>query len=90
MWDLNSYPYTVVADNTVLQFEQQNDCTVMATWGQVVDFAVAGILQFADTEGRLTCVANGLAAYEFCQPGGNEYQANIDRLTRNCLDELSK
>lgn len=90
MWDLNSYSYTVTADNTVLQFEQQNDCTVMATWGQVVDFAVAGMLQFADTEGRLTCVANGLAAYEFCQPGGNEYQANIDRLTRNCLDELSK
>lgn len=90
LWDLNSYTYTVTADNTVLQFQEQNNCTVMATWGQVVDFAVAGILQFADTEGRLTCVANGLAAYEFSQPGGNEYQANIDRLTRNCLDELSK
>ena len=90
MWDLNAYQYTAEGENTVEKFQNENHCTVMATWGQVVDFAVGGMLDFESVNGRGRCVANGLAAYEFYQPGGNQYQANVERLSRNCLDYLNK
>lgn len=90
-WDLNAYRYTVEGENTVELFQNQNHCEVVATWGHVVDYAVAGMLSFpayGERAGR--CVAIGLSAYEFNQAGGNEYQANVDRLTRNCINYLNE
>ena len=90
-WDLNAYRYTVAGDNTVQMFELQNNCEVVATWGHVVDFAVAGMLSFPATDTRAgRCVAIGLSAYEFNQSTGNVYQANVERLTRNCIDYLNE
>ncbi|MDE6097775.1 MAG: DUF4960 domain-containing protein [Muribaculaceae bacterium] len=90
-WDLNAYRYTAEGDNTVEMFQNQNHCDIVATWGHVVDYAVAGMLSFPSTDTRAgRCVAIGLAAYEFNQEGGNEYQANINRLTRNCIDYLNE
>lgn len=90
-WDLNAYRYTVPGDNTVQMFELQNNCEVVATWGHVVDFAVAGMLSFPSTDTRAgRCVAIGLSAYEFNQSTGNVYQANVERLTRNCIDYLNE
>ena len=90
-WDLNAYRYTAEGENTVEQFQNQNHCEVVATWGHVVDYAVAGMLSFPSTDTRAgRCVAIGLSAYEFNQTDGNEYQANVERLTRNCIDYLNE
>lgn len=91
LWDLNAYNniYTAAGRNTVERFEAQNNATVLGTWGQVVDYAVAGIVEFNPTaayRGRI--IANGLAAYEWATVG-NDYHHNIRWLTENCLDYLT-
>ena len=91
MWDLNAYQYTAQGANTVEKFQNQNNCIVLGTWAHVVDYAVAGIVQFNPTAEHLgSCIAIGLSAYEFAQRGGNPYQDNVNRLTQNCISVLSK
>lgn len=91
MWDLNAYQYSADGANTVEKFQNQNNCVVLGTWAHVVDYAVAGIVQFYPSANRLGgCIAIGLSAYEFAQRGGNPYQDNVDKLTANCIAVLSK
>lgn len=90
MWDFNSFSYTAEGEDKVQKFENQNGCTVLATWGHVVDDAVGGILEFPTEASRGGCIANGLSAYEFNERTGNAYQSNIERLTKNTLDYLNK
>lgn len=91
MWDLNSYSYDVDGANPVEKFQNATHSIVLATWAHVVDYAVAGIVEFDSTSDRLgRCIAIGLSAYEFAQRGGNPYQDNVNRLTQNCIDLLSK
>ncbi len=92
MWDLNSYGFTTGA-NVVEAFEAAATATVLATWGHVADYCCAGIVEFeptGDYNGRVLAI--GLAAYEWNQniEGGNIYQANTERLTKNCIDYLCK
>lgn len=92
-WDLNSYGFNLTKyGNTVNAFQKTNKCTVLATWGQVVDYAVGGLIDFKPTStwsGRI--VAMGLAAYEWNQNSGtNAYQTNIERLTQNALNYMSE
>lgn len=90
MWDLNSYGLDP-NPNTVIAFELENNCTVLGTWAHVTDYAVAGIVEFHATEARPgRCLAIGLSAYEFHQNTGNPFQANIELLTKNCIDYLLK
>jgi len=92
MWDLNSYGYTVPeGSNTVRVFENENNATVLATWGHVVDFCCAGIVYFAPTtEYKGKCYAIGVAAYEWNQnSGANLYQSNIENMTKSILDILA-
>lgn len=97
MWDLNSYGYTVPAgSNTVKVFEEENNATVLATWGQVVDFCCAGYVYFAPTtEYKGKCYAFGAAANEWSQNSvtGNNilnlYRSNIEAITKSTLDILS-
>lgn len=90
MWDLNSYGFDG-NPNTVVNFETATNSTVLATWAHVVDFAVAGIIEFHATSERLgRCLAIGLSAYEFNQNTGNPFQDNTELLTRNCIDYLNK
>jgi hypothetical protein len=93
MWDLNAYGFPALypdKENVVKAFEDENTATVLATWGHVVDFCCAGMVEFkptADYQG--SCIAIGLAAYEWKQNSGtNLYQGNIELLTRNLLDYL--
>ncbi len=90
MWDFNAFTYTAEGEDKVQKFQNQNNCTVLATWGHVVDDAVGGIIDFNPADGRGRCIANGLSAYEFHEEGGNEFHANIERLTRNTIDYLNK
>ncbi len=91
MWDLNSYQYTAEGRNTVERFEAQNNATVLGTWGHVVDFAVAGIVDFApaaDGEGRI--MANGMAAFEWApRTGINKFHDNLEKFTSNVIDYLT-
>lgn len=90
MWDLNAYSYTADGKNTVEKFEAENNATVLGTWGHVIDYAVAGIIEFkpqADDQG--TIIANGLAACEWSpRQGVNAYHSNLEKLTDNCLNYL--
>lgn len=92
MWDLNAYNYTVDGKNTIEKFEKQTTSQVIGTWGHVVDFAVAGIVDFGPKgaiKGRI--VANGLATCEWSpRTGVNKYDANLKKLTANTINYLTK
>ena len=87
MWDLNSYGYS---GNVVNDFEVENNARVIGTWGQVTDF-VGGIIEFLPTsEYKGSCLAIGVAAYEWSQNDRvNEYLSNIHLLTTNSLTYLA-
>ena len=94
-WDFNAYGYRELypeAENNVVAFEAENTAVVLGAWGHVTDFACFGIIEFLPTdEFKGTCLANGLAAYEWNQNSNpNVWQYNIKRMTRNMLDYLSK
>ncbi len=92
MWDLNTFGLTTTETepNIVAAFEKQNSCKVIATWGHVVDYCCAGIIEFPAEGSRGAVIANGLAAYEWNQNDKvNDYQANIEKLTSNVLTYLS-
>lgn len=95
MWDLNSYGFPVLypdAENVVSAFETENNAVVLATWGHVVDWCCAGMIELNPTtqyKGR--CIAIGLAAYEWNQNSGvNVYQSNIELMTNNILTYLQE
>lgn len=91
MWDCNSYGFEG-NPNVVFSFESATTSIVLATWGHVVDYCCAGMVEFLPTtqyQGRI--IAMGLAAYEWNQNSGtNAYQSNIEKFTENCLNYLSK
>jgi len=91
MWDCNSYGFSG-DPNVVKNFEDATSSTVLATWGHVTDFCCAGIVEFLPTASfKGTVIANGLSAYEFKQNNqDNQYQANLERLTLNTINYLSK
>lgn len=94
MWDLNAYDLpTKVPDgkNVVNAWEKLTTSIVLATWGHVTDYCCAGIVEYkptTDYKGTVLCI--GLNAYEFSQRGGNKFQANMERLTKNCIDYLAE
>lgn len=95
MWDLNSYGYPALfpdAENVVNAFQEENDATVLATWGHVQDWCCAGMVEFnANQYYSGECIAIGLAAYEWNQNSGyNDYQYNIKQLTHNMLTYLAE
>lgn len=95
MWDLNSYGLPALvpnAGNVVKAFETLENCTVLGTWGHVTDYCCGGIIEFnptTDIAGRILCI--GLNAYEWNENGTvNTYQKNIELLTQNSINYLSK
>lgn len=93
MWDLNTFGYTVPeGSNTVAMYEAEADCEVLGTWQHVGDFCCAGMVDFHAQENgfdRIVCV--GVAAYEWHQNvESNPYQGNIEKMTENILNELTK
>ena len=94
MWDFNAYGYRELypeAENTVRAFEVENNAVVLGTWGQVTDFACAGLIEFLPTaECQGTCIAMGLAAYEWNQnTNANIWHDNIITITRNMVSYLA-
>ena len=93
MWDLNAYGFAG-SPNVVANWQDATASTVLATWGHVTDYCCAGIVEFHPTatyKGKVLAI--GLSAYEFNQNAPaegrqNAYQANTERLTRNCIDYL--
>jgi len=94
-WDFNAYGYRELypdAENNVVAFEAENTAVVLGAWGHVTDFACFGVIEFEATEEyKGTCIANGMAAYEWNQNSGpNVHQYNIKLMTRNMLNYLSQ
>ena len=94
MWDLNAYdlPSKVPgAKNVVNAYEQLTNSTVLSTWGHVTDYCCGGIIEFNAQDGYGKIICNGLNAYEWKQNSGtNQYQGNIEMLTKNCIDYLAQ
>ena len=90
-WDLNAYTYAADGANTVEKFQNQNNATVLGTWGHVVDYAVAAVVEFNPAStGAGKILANGLAAYEWApRDGGNSFHGDIEKLTSNSIKYLS-
>ena len=85
MWDLNAYGLAP-NPNVVVTWEELTNSTVLGTWNHVVDYCCAGIVDFAPTTsfaGRILAV--GLAAYEWNIGVTNDYQAQLEKFTANCL-----
>lgn len=88
LWDCNIYGRGDYAD-VIKNFEVTTNSLVLATWGQVRDHCVAGMVEFYSDANRGRCIANGFAAYEWNQNSGtNIYQHNIEGLTVNILNYL--
>lgn len=92
LWDLNAYTYSSTGVNTLVKFEEDNNCQIIGTWGHVQDYAVAGVIEFfPNVSGAGTIIANGLAAYEWApRQGVNAFHSNITKLTDNTINYLSK
>lgn len=93
MWDLNSYGFAVPSgSNTVAVFEEETNSKVLGTWQHVADYCCAGMVEFNPTPGANgRIIAIGVAAYEWAQNGTtNAYQANVEKLTENCLNYLTE
>ena len=93
MWDLNVAALEIsTTPNVVKGFEEATNSTVLATWGHVLDYCCAGIVDFnpdGDYLGRVLAI--GLNAYEWRQNDTeNVYQDNIELLPKNCLDYLKQ
>ncbi len=88
LWDCNLYGRGDYAD-VIRNFEMTTNSLVLATWGQVQDHCIAGLVDFNANSEHGRCVAMGLAAYEWNQNSGpNIYQHNIEQLTTNILNYL--
>lgn len=72
-------------------FENIHYANSLATWAHVQDYFGTAITRWNKKDeynGKIITI--GIGAYEWNQNSGtNPYQANIERLTRNALDELS-
>ncbi len=71
-------------------WETTHNVTTLGTWGHVQDYFGSAISRWKPTEVyKGTCITIGVAAYEWAiKNGTNPYQANIERMTKNALDEL--
>ena len=76
--------------NTVKDFENKTNSTVLGTWQQITNFDFAGIIEFKPLKAyRGNIIANGVAAYEWKQNSGtNEFQSNVEKLTKNTIEYL--
>lgn len=95
MWDLNAYDLPSKmpdAKNVVNAYEQLTHSTVLSTWGHVTDYCCGGIIEFnATSDYPCKIICNGLNSYEWKQNSGtNQYQGNIEQLTKNSIDYLAQ
>lgn len=72
---------------TLLGFEEDWNCTVLAVWGQVLDFCAPGLIEFKPTGSyKGTILSCGFAAYQW--GSSNNYLNNVKQLTLNALNYL--
>ena len=90
LWDLNALEFTKTGDDNFEKFQKQTNSEILATWGQVVDDAVAGLIIFkADDDNYLgTVICNGLAAYNMGNEANTDYAENNRILTKNIIEYL--
>jgi hypothetical protein len=71
-------------------WESTHNVTTLGTWGHVQDYFGSAISRWKPTDVyRGTCITIGIGGYEWkIKDGTNPYQANIERLTKNALDEM--
>ena len=87
---MNALEFTKTGDDNFEKFQKQTNSEILATWGQVTDAAVAGLIVFkADEDNFLgTVVCNGLAAYNMGNEANTEYADNNRTLTKNIIEFL--
>lgn len=73
-------------------FQDGYSAEVLGTWAHVQDYFGAAIVRWLPTEEfKGKAITIGVAAYEWNQNSGeNLYQSNIEKMTKNALDELTE
>lgn len=96
LWDLNlianNENLDYEGDNNVFKYQNATKSNILASWGQVTDAAVAGLIEFYPTsESAGKIIANGLAACQWGMREGdtNYYGDNLRLLTANILSYLA-
>lgn len=89
MWNLSTMTFASGA-NKVRGFEIATSSQCLGTWGQNTSLSYVGFVEFYPTERfRGTIVCMGLGCYEWHMEG-NTYQYQIEKLTKNILEDLRK
>jgi hypothetical protein len=93
-WSMEIPTNIIPNDNPdhIAVFQTTYAMEALGTWTHVEDYfgaAIARWLPQGDFQGKAITI--GVAAYEWKQNNGtNPYQANVERLTKNALDELAE
>lgn len=94
IWDLNGLSDLSDNPNKFVDFQTKTNSVILGTWQHVVDYAVAGVVEFqptADFKGSI--LTNGMAAYDMSlYPDGaqnNDYMVNLYKITENTLEYLN-
>lgn len=94
IWDLNGLSDLSDNPNKFVDFQTKTNSVILGTWQHVVDYAVAGVVEFQPTaDFKGTILTNGMAAYDMSlYPGGaqlNDYMVNLYKITENTLEYLN-
>lgn len=100
-WDFNNVSGLTDNPNKLVDFEIKTNSIVLGAWEHVTDYACAGLIEFlplvnrngddsktstyADYKGRIIC--NGQGGYDWDNVNKT---ANVEKLTENTLEYLSK
>lgn len=90
LWDLNALEFTKSGADNLEKFQKQTNSEILATWGHVVDDAVAGMILFKADEDEFlgTVICNGLAAYNMGNEANTQYAGNNQTHTKNIIEYL--
>lgn len=94
IWDLNGLSDLSDNPNKFADFQTKTTSVILGTWQHVVDYAVAGVVEFQPTaDFKGTILTNGMAAYDMSlYPDGaqnNDYMVNLYKITENTLEYLN-
>ena len=94
IWDLNGLSDLSDNPNKFVDFQTKTNSVILGTWQHVVDYAVAGVVEFQPTaDFKGTILTNGIAAYDMSlYPDGaqnNDYMVNLYKITENTLEYLN-
>jgi hypothetical protein len=91
MWDLNAIADLNGAPSKGAAFETNTQSVILGTWQHVTDLCCVAVVEFLpNTQFEGTCIAIGIAAYEWEMNDGriNSFAPNVEGITDNAIQYL--